>query len=110
MKHLLTLCCLLLCSCSTVMNAFEPDPIPVLNLPTPKPIKMEKVKFKILHKDNVTEYFKNIPEGVVFALTPQDYKNLAINMQRLKSYIKTQGKIIQLYKDYYEKNKNGNQN
>lgn len=111
MKHLLGILCCFLCSCSTVADMFEPDPLPTLNLPAPRPIKMEKVKFKVLTRDNIEEYFKSMDDdtrrAVVFALTGQDYKNLAINMQKLKAYIQEQAKIIKLYKEYYE---NGGRN
>jgi len=111
MKYLFGLLCCVLCSCSMVTDMFEPDPLPVLNLPAPRPIKMEKVKFKVLTRDNIEEYLKSLDDdtrqAVVFALTGQDYKNLAINMQKLKAYIQEQAKIIKLYKEYYE---NGERN
>lgn len=114
MKYLCVFC-LLLCSCSTMTDMFEPDPLPPLNLPSPSPIKLEKVKFVVITEKTVDEHFKSSQDdpnkSVIIGLTGQQYKNLVINMQKLKSFIKEQRKIIELYKDYYEgENRNGNQN
>lgn len=72
----------------------------------PPAIDMEKVEFVVIHKDNAKVVFeqlekKNI-QPVVFALTADDYKALAINASEIKSYLLLQRKIILLYQDYYE--------
>lgn len=104
MKTLL-LCILCLLSACAVSST-PIDTKPSLNLPTAEPVKMRSVKLHVIHLAIAKQKFKEIEDSgqapVVFALTGTDYKNLAINIQRLKRYIKTQQKIIDAYKKYYE--------
>lgn len=99
----------LLCSCS-MGSSTKPSlefSKPKLNLAAPESITLSKVKFKVLHKDNAEEYFNSSQSNTVFALTETDYKNLSINMLKIKSYIKIQKKQLELYKNYYEGENNG---
>lgn len=104
--------CVLLSGCS-LMSEKECLPIdkPNLKLKDPPALNLNTVKFKVLHKENAEEYFNSVSsdssKSTVFALTETDYKNLSINIEKIKSYIKTQKKIIQLYRNYYEGNQNG---
>lgn len=110
MKKIFLLSLLLLCSCTRTLKHPIIVDKPNLNLPPPQSIKMSPVEFKVLHQDNVNQYFddmnKNGKDVVIFSLTESGYKNLSINIQKIKSYIKEQSKIIKLYKQYYEENKN----
>jgi hypothetical protein len=85
---------------------------PALNLPNPPSVKFDEIKLKVLHKHNADKYFNEIDskgkEPVVVATTVGDYKKLAVNIAKLKVYIKTQQKIINAYRKYYESKKNGN--
>lgn len=87
------------------------DTKPPLDLRDPEPITMRDVEFVIVHKDNAQKVFSDLEasgeEPVLFALSGDDYKSLAVNTQRLKAYIKNQQKIIRLYKSYYEGAKDG---
>ena len=109
MKKMLILSLLLLCSCTKTLKHPIIVSKPNLNLPPAQSIEMSPVEFKVLHKDNVDEYFedlnKNDKDVVIFSLTESGYKNLAINIQKIKSFIKQQAKVIKLYKEYYEENK-----
>lgn len=113
-KFFIMMLCVLLSSCSTMNDTFSPYPEkPPLNLSGPRYLTLEPVKFKVIHKNNSDKTFsemeQNSEEPVVFALTGTDYKNLATNMQELKSYILIQRKIINLYKEYYEGANSGGQ-
>lgn len=105
---LITLCsCISACSLIGHKDCLVVEK-PNLNLKDPPTLNLNSVKFKVLHRDNVQEYFNSSSESqnksVFFALTESDYKNLSINIEKIKSYIKTQKKIIQLYRNYYEGN------
>jgi hypothetical protein len=81
-------------SCSTKHEVIsKPTEKPSLNISDPSPLDLDKVKFVIV--------FDNDGEPL-FALSEQDYKNLAANTDQIKNYILLQKKIIQLYRDYYE--------
>ena len=109
MRTMILSLCFLLSACSTTYTT--PVDRPKLDLPPPPAIKLEDVKFKVIHKHNADKYFNDVDasgkEPVVVALPIQDYKKLAVNVVKLKAYIKAQQKIISLYKRYYESVKNG---
>ncbi|CAB4141238.1 hypothetical protein UFOVP410_77 [uncultured Caudovirales phage] len=113
MKNLLMLVtCLSLSACGLFSSSpkYIVEDKPKLNLSNPEPLFLQPLKFKVLHKDNAASYFDELKKSsgkeVVFALTETDYANLAINMEKIKSYVKRQKKIIELYKNYYEGTKN----
>lgn len=107
-KSFLICLILLLCSCTRTLKSPIVTSRPNLDLPEATAIKLDKVEFKVLHEDNVESFFKdsnkNGKDIVIFALTESNYKNLALNMKRIKALIKNQKKIIELYKKYYEEN------
>jgi hypothetical protein len=81
-------------SCSTKHQVItKPTEKPALTLKDPEPLELDKVKFTIVFDDNGEP---------LFALSEQDYKNLASNTDQIKNYILLQKKIIKLYRDYYE--------
>lgn len=102
---LLSLLCLSSCTMMTSVVCKEEKKTP-LNLLPPEPLEMESVRFKVVHKDNASSVMSKMEqegqEPVLFGLTGLDYKNLAINIERLKAYILKQKKIIELQKRYYE--------
>lgn len=111
MKTFLLATMLILSGCAFSHTPTPIDTKPPLNLRPAEPLKMRPVKLHVIHMGIAEKKFREIEKGgekpVVFALTGTDYKNLAINIQRLKAYIKTQQKIINTYKAYYEGSKNG---
>ncbi len=111
MRSLLLTFCVLLSACSTTYT--KPVDRPRLDLPAPPAIKMDSIKFKVIHKHNADKYFNDVDasgkEPVVVALPVSEYKKLAVNVVKLKAYIKAQQKIISLYKRYYESRKNNGQ-
>jgi predicted transcriptional regulator len=71
--------------------------------PTAQPITSMPVEWQVLNKDElkklVTELDnKQDPNYAVFVLTPQGFKNLALNMNEMKRYIQEQKEIIKFYK------------
>lgn len=97
--------CMSVCACATKVSPALPEK-PQLNISNPSGLKMEPVQFVIIHKDNADSAFEKLEsqgsEPIVFGLTGKDYKNLSINMEKLKSYIILQRTIIKKYKEYYE--------
>lgn len=90
----------LLSSC-TFTDSIEPSlDKPKLNLINSANPNLLEVKISVITEENSQMYFKQ--NKVAFALTEQQYKNLALNVEELKSFIKKQIKIINLYKEYYE--------
>jgi hypothetical protein len=73
---------------------------PKLNLNSDSSIKLNNVQFNVITESNSRDYFKS--NTVAFALTEQQYKNLALNIEEIKYFIRKQLKIIRLYKSYYE--------
>lgn len=104
MKKLMLLMCL--CAGCAITKPTPIDTKPPLNLREAEPLELRKVHLHVITKEIADKKFKEIEDsgkrGVVIALSVQDYKNLAVNIQRLKAYIKTQQKIIRQYKNYYE--------
>ena len=106
MRRIFLTMLILLSGCFSPRPQTPIDTKPPLNLRPADPIKMKKVKLHVIHMGIAERKFEEIRNSgekpVVFALTGTDYKNLAINIQKLKSYIKAQQRIIDAYKRYYE--------
>lgn len=90
----------LLCGISVCLISCTPSRIPCLpqqkpelKLGDPQPLKLDPVKFSITGNES---------PDVFFSLTDRDYKNLSLNMEKIKLFIIEQKKIIELYRNYYE--------
>ena len=99
-----------LTSCSTIqpLEVFktEVERRP-LNLPLPAPAELEQVRWIIINRENAEEVFldlesKNI-DPVIIGLTDEDYENFRMNYAQIRAYMIKQNKIIDAYKEYYEK-------
>jgi len=71
--------------------------------PLPKEIGLQDVEFFVVTEKNFEEQVKRlqkIQDGtyVLFGLTPQDYENMAYNLQELRRYIRQQKEIIIYYR------------
>lgn len=112
MKKMIVTILLTLGGCAFPHKYTPIDTKPPLNLRPADPVKMLPVRLHVIHMGIAEKKFEEIRNGgekpVVFALTGTDYKNLAVNIQKLKTYIKTQQRIIEAYKRYYEGSTNGN--
>ena len=84
--------------------------------PLPKKIDLQDVEFFVITEKNLEEQIERIrkmQDGtfVLFGMTPQDYENMAFNLQELRRYIRQQKEIIIYYRqatqpeeDWLEKN------
>lgn len=79
---------------------------PKMTVPTPMAVNQLPVEWVVLTRDNFETKIKEIEaEGgslVFFAISPQGYQNLSLNIAELRRYIQQQGNIIVTLKEYYE--------
>jgi hypothetical protein len=79
---------------------------PELIVPELTPIKQYDFQWVVITKDNFQEAIKEIETKdqsiVLFAVTPQGYQNLSLNVAELRKFIIQQQSIIMAYKKYYE--------
>ena len=78
----------------------KPAPI----VPSVDQLSLRKIEWIIITPDNVDEKFANIKQGeqVLFALTANNYENIALNLSDIRSMIEQQKKIIAIYKAQYQ--------
>jgi len=85
-----------------------------LNINSPKPLTIESMEWIVVTPENVNEVFKQLEEKntdlVLFAITDDGYEKLASDMVLIRNYIAQQRLIIMKYKDYYEPEKDKNDN
>lgn len=84
--------------------------------PDTAPANQAPVNWIVMTKDNAAQKIAELEkkQGVVavFALTPQGYQNLSLNVAELRRYIQQQNATIAAVREYYETpvgGKNGNQ-
>jgi uncharacterized lipoprotein YajG len=79
---------------------------PKLEVPSPAPVQQLGFEWMVITKENAEQKFAEIEKrgGVVtlFALTPQGYQNLSLNVSELRRYIQQQNAVIAAMKKYYE--------
>ena len=71
--------------------------------PLPKEIALQDVEFFVVTERNWEEQVKRLQKlqdgtYVLFGITPQDYENMAYNLQELRRYIRQQKEIIIYYR------------
>jgi len=71
--------------------------------PLPKAIDLQDVEFFVITEKNFDEQVERLQKMqsgtyVLFGITPQDYENMAYNLQELKRYIGQQKEIIIYYR------------
>ena len=105
-----------LSGCSFMKSDPLPTPEPVIKTVTeyktleiyqpqlPKRIDLQEVEFFVVTEKNLEEQIARISKMqggtfVVFGLTPQDYENMAYNLQELRRYIRQQKEIIIYYRN-----------
>ena len=117
-----------LSGCSFMQKEPLPTPEPIIKTvteyktleiyqpPLPKKIDLQDVEFFVVTEKNLEEQIERIrkmQDGtfVLFGMTPQDYENMAFNLQELRRYIRQQKEIIIYYRqatqpeeDWLEKN------
>lgn len=99
---------IIILGCSTKQIEIKSEPVQrtKLNLQQPMPISLDKVEFTIITEDNQKQVFSELQkqnkDKVLYGLSEEDYKNLSLNISKIKGYIIEQKSIINSYKDYYE--------
>ena len=105
-----------LSGCSFMQKEPLPTPEPIIKTvteyktleiyqpPLPKKIDLQDVEFFVITEKNLEEQIERIrkmQDGtfVLFGMTPQDYENMAYNLQELRRYIRQQKEIIIYYRD-----------
>ena len=105
-----------LSGCSFLKSEPLPTPEPIIKTVTeyktleiyqpqlPKRIDLQEVEFFVVTEKNLEEQIERISKMqdgtfVIFGLTPQDYENMAYNLQELRRYIRQQKEIIIYYRD-----------
>ena len=82
------------------------EPRAKLNLASPTPVEMEKIRWIIITSANSQEVFAKLEaEGidpVLFGLTDKDYEIIAKNFAQIRSKLKESTEILNKYKEYYE--------
>ena len=77
-----------------------------LNLDHPSIIKLDKINWIIITKDNAVETFDLLTtkdtDAVLFGLTDDNYEILSKNFAHIRAHIIKQRQIINQYKKYYE--------
>lgn len=71
--------------------------------PLPEAISLEDVEFFVITEKNFEEQITKLEKMqggvfVLFGLTPQDYENMAYNLQELRRYVRQQKEIILYYR------------
>ena len=79
---------------------------PKLEVPAPSPVQQLPFEWIVITKENYEKKFKEIESkgGTVtlFALTPQGYQNLSMNVSELRRFMQQQQAVIAALKKYYE--------
>lgn len=80
---------------------------PELVLPYADPITTRDVQWIIITPDNYEQVFSDLSKKgkplVLFGLTDDGYKNLALNLSDIRAFIQQQQAIIVAYEGYYKK-------
>ena len=98
--------------CSLFKPKYDPveiekriQPVEVLHPPLPDALVWEEVEYKVLTVEIMREIVKKVDSGelserdaVFFAVTPEGYESLAINMAEIKRLIEGQKSVILYYK------------
>ncbi len=79
---------------------------PKLEVPQPQPVQQLPFEWMVITRQNAEQKFAEIEAqgGVVtlFALTPQGYQNLSMNVAELRRFMQQQQAVIGAMKKYYE--------
>ena len=114
---------LLLGGCSLIQPQPLPAPEPIIKTvteyktleiyqpPLPKAIDLQDVEFFVVTEKNLDEQIKKLEKMqdgtyVLFGMTPQDYENMAYNLQELRRYIRQQKEIIIYYRQATQDDEN----
>ena len=111
-KYALLLSIIFLAACGAPTKIEEVKPVEIRTLEVKRPaavvpsvdqLRLREVKWIIITPENIDEKFKEIKTGevVLFALTTDGYKNIALNLSDIRALIDQQNKIIAIYKSQF---------
>jgi len=90
----------------TVKVLSEPVNSVALNPPNIRDLELQGVKWFIVTPENIDEVFKELKDQnkdvVLFGITDDGYKGLALNLAQIRELLLQQKAIIEAYKEYYE--------
>lgn len=79
---------------------------PKFEIPAPNPVQSMAFEWVVITKENFENKFKEIEAKngsvTLFAMTPQGYQNLSMNVAELRRYIQQQNAVIAAMRKYYE--------
>ena len=106
----------LLTSCAGVktLEIFKQEvPREKLNLEKPTPLEMEEIYWHIITSENAEEVFAKLEKDgidpVLFGLTDKDFEMLAKNFAQIRNKLMQTNKLLDQYKEYYEKEEDNNE-
>ena len=90
----------------TVKVLSEPVNSVALSPPNIRDLELQGVRWFIVTPENIDEVFKELEEQnkdvVLFGITDDGYKGLALNLAQIRELLLQQQAIIKAYKEYYE--------
>jgi len=90
----------------TVKVLSEPVNSVALNPPNIRDLELQGVRWFIVTPENIDEVFKELEDQnkdvVLFGITDDGYKGLALNLAQIRELLLQQKAIIDAYKEYYE--------
>ena len=90
----------------TVKVLSEPVNSVALNPPNIRDLELQGIRWYIVTPDNINEVFKELEDQnkdvVLFGITDNGYKGLALNLAQIRELLLQQQAIIKAYKEYYE--------
>lgn len=117
MKKLLIALPLLLAACGsqpTVVSRPVIHERPPFVPPSITPAQQQPVEWVVITRDNSENKFRELEtrsgSSTVFALSPQGYQNLSLNVAELRRFIEQQNSVITAMRRYYEEPVNHNNN
>ena len=106
----------LLTSCAGVktLEIFKKEvPREKLNLDKPTPLQMEEIYWHIITSENADEVFAKLEKDgidpVLFGLTDKDFEMLAKNFAKIRNQLMQTNELLDQYKEYYESEKDINE-
>lgn len=98
-KILATLGLLLLASCSTLQVDSVDNPAPTYNPTPPEPIDFKGIHWKVINNVDLQTLAKsNNTDLVIFALNPDDFKNLMLSLQDTDRFIEEDNSLVLFYR------------
>lgn len=82
--------------------------------PAITPAAQQPIEWVVVTRDNSQDKFRELESrtgsSTVFALSPQGYQNLSLNVAELRRYIEQQNSVISAMRKYYEEPVSQNNN